>query len=79
MVPSNNTATFFSGSFNFSGSNYRGFVATQATVVDAITFGSITGSVAPTTLNPKMTVAAGATIPVWFNAIAATGSIVAYK
>jgi hypothetical protein len=79
MVPSNNTAVFFSGSFNFSGSNYRGFVATQATVVDAIAFGSVTTPIAPTTLNPKMTIAAGATIPVWFSAIAATGSIVAYK
>lgn len=79
MVPSNNTATFFSGSFTFSGSNYRGFVATQQTQVDALLFGSVTGSVAPTTLNPKMTVAAGVTIPVWFSAIAATGSIVAYK
>lgn len=79
MVPSNNTAVFFTGSFNFSGSNYRGFVATQATTIDAIGFGSTTTPVAPTTLNPKMTVAAGATIPVWFSAIAATGSIVAYK
>lgn len=79
MVPSNDTAVFLTGSFTFSGSNYRGFVATQTTVVDAIRFGSTTTSIAPTTLNPKMTVAAGATIPVWFNAMIATGSIVAYK
>lgn len=78
MTPSNTTATFFTGSFAFSGSNYRGFIATQQTQVDALLFGTVTSSVAPTVLNPKMTVAAGTNIPVKFSAIIATGSIVAY-
>lgn len=77
MRPSNSTAAFYSGSFNFSGITYRGFVATQATVVDSISWG-VSGS-GVTTLNPKMTVAAGAEIPVFFNTLFATGSIVAYK
>lgn len=77
MRPSNDTAVFFSGSFNFTANNYRGFIATQNTVVDSIAWG-VSGSNL-TTLNPKMTVAAGAEIPVFFNSIYATGSIVAYK
>lgn len=77
MRPSNDTAVFFSGSFNFSNTNYRGFVATQTTTIDSIAWG-VSGSTV-TTLNPKMTVAAGAEIPVFFNTIFATGSIVAYK
>lgn len=77
MRPTNSTAVFYSGSFNFSGIDYRGFVATQDTVVDSIAWG-VSGSTV-TTLTPKMTIAAGAEIPVFFNTIFATGSIVAYK
>jgi len=77
MRPSNDTGVFFSGSFNFTAKNYRGFVATQTTVVDSIAWGADGSSLI--TLNPKMTVAAGAEIPVFFNSIYATGSIVAYK
>lgn len=77
MVPSNNTAVFYSGSTTVLGTEYRGFIATQTTVVDSIAWG-VSGSVI-TTLNPKMTVAAGTDIPVKFSAIAATGSFVAYK
>ena len=76
MAPSNDTGKFYTGSFDFTGVNYRGFVATQATVIDAIAWGS-DGTL--TTLNPKMSVTAGTQIPVWFSAIAATGSLVAYK
>ena len=76
MAPSNNTGQFYTGSFDFTGRNYRGFVATQTTVVDSIAWGSDTTL---NTLNPKMTVTAGTQIPVWFSAIAATGSLVAYK
>ena len=76
MAPSNDTGQFYTGSFDFTGRNYRGFVATQATVIDAIAWGS-GGTLV--TLNPKMSVAAGTQIPVWFSAIAATGSLVAYK
>lgn len=77
MRPSNSTGQFYSGSFNFSNTVYRGFVATQATTVDSIAWGA-SGSVV-TTLNPKMVVAEGTEIPVFFNTIFATGSIVAYK
>jgi len=78
MVPSNDKASFFSGSFNFSGILFRGFTATQTTVVDSINWG-IAGSGVGTVLAPKMTVAAGTTLDVKFTAIAATGSIVAYS
>ena len=76
MAPSNSTATFYSGSIDFNGINYRGFVATQSTVVEAIAWGSDTVS---GSLSPKMTIAAGTEIPVWFSAFKGTGSIVAYK
>jgi len=76
MAPSNNTAKFYSGSIEFQNTNYRGFVATQDTVVEAIAWGSDTVS---GSLTPNMTVAAGTEIPVWFSAFKGTGSIVAYK
>jgi hypothetical protein len=76
MAPSNNTAVFYSGSIDFNNINYRGFVATQTTVVEAVAWGSngVSGS-----LTPNMTIAAGTEIPVWFSAFKGTGSIVAYK
>lgn len=77
MVPSNSTAVFYTGSITITSTDYRGFVATQATVVDAIAWG--VGSDSAATLTPKMTIAAGTTIPVKFSAIRATGSFVAYK
>lgn len=76
MAPSNTTGQFYSGSFDFTDRNYRGFVATQTTAINAIAWGS-DGTL--TVLNPKMTVAAGTQIPVWFSGIGATGSLVAYK
>jgi len=79
MVPSNEKATFFTGSFNFSGSLYRGFVATQTTLIDSINWGTSNGGAVGTVLSPKMTVAAGTDLNIKFSAIAATGSIVAYK
>lgn len=78
MVPSNDKASFFTGSFNFTGSLYRGFTATQTTVVDSINFG-VAGTGTGSLLNPKMTIAAGTTINVKFTAIAGAGSIVAFS
>lgn len=77
MVPSNDTAVYYSGSTTVLGTDYRGLIATQTTTVDAIAWG-VSGS-AITTLNPKMTIAAGTNIPVKFSAIRATGSFVAYQ
>lgn len=79
MVPSNEKASFFTGSFNFSGSLFRGFIATQTTVVDSINWGTSNGGAVGTVLNPKMTIAAGTDLSIKFSAIAGTGSIVAYK
>jgi hypothetical protein len=76
MKPSNDIAVFYSGSISLSGSLYRGFIATQATVVDSIAWGDDDPIVS---LSPKMTVAAGTDVNVKLSAIEATGSIVLYK
>ena len=76
MKPSNDIAVFYSGSISLSGSLYRGFIATQATVVDSIAWGDSNPIV---TFSPKMIVAAGTDINVKLSAIEATGSIVLYK
>ena len=73
------SAAFFTGSFSFSAEGgFGGFIATQQTVVDAITWGSVSGST-PVVLNPKLTIAAGVNMPVTFATLIGTGSIVAYK
>ena len=73
------TATFYTGSFNFSTpGGFGGFVATQQTVIDSIAWGTVSGS-AVQVLSPKLTVAAGTNLPVEFSTIIGTGSIVAYK
>ena len=78
MVPSNDKASFFTGSFNFTGSLFRGFTATQTTVIDSMNWG-VAGTGVGSVLSPKMTTAAGTTINVKFTAIAGTGSIVAFS
>ena len=78
MVPSNDKASFFTGSFNFTGSLYRGFTATQTTVVNSINWG-VAGTGTGSLLTPPMTVAAGTTLNVKFTAIAGVGSIVAFS
>jgi hypothetical protein len=73
------SAAFYSGSFNFSAEGgFGGFIATQATVVDAVAWGLTSGS-GVTTLTPKMTIAAGTNMQVTFSTLIGTGSIVAYK
>lgn len=76
MAPSNNTADFYTGSFDFNNKNYRGFVATQNTTIEAIAWGSDTVS---GSLSPNLYVPAGTEIPVWISALKGTGSVVAYK
>lgn len=73
------SAAFYSGSFSFSAEGgFGGFIATQQTVIDAVTWGLVSGS-APVVLNPKLTIAAGVNMSVTFATLVGTGSIVAYK
>ncbi len=73
------SAAFYTGSFSFTvEGGFGGFVATQQTVIDSVAWGTVSGS-AVTVLNPKLTVAAGVTIPVTFATLVGTGSIIAYK
>jgi hypothetical protein len=73
------SAAFYTGSFNFSTEGgFGGFIATQQTVIDAVAWGTVSGSAA-VVQNPKLTVAAGVNLPVNFTALIGTGSIVAYK
>lgn len=73
------SAAFYSGSFSFSAEGgFGGFIATQQTVIDAVTWGSVSGST-PVVLNPKLTIAAGVDMSVTFATLVGTGSIVAYK
>ena len=73
------SAAFYSGSFNFSAEGgFGGFIATQQTVIDAVTWGLVSGST-PVVLNPKLTIAAGVNLSVNFATLIGTGSVVAYK
>lgn len=79
MTPSNNKATFLSGSIITDVVNtYGGLIATQETIVHRIAWGP-SGSTPQTVLNPRMKIAAGTHIPVRFNSLTASGSLVLYR